>query len=146
MTSCLDCLLWGDGGGSSGLCCHLSPYWCLWPLLLLRAVMVSMVLDATKGHINVFGLYCYQRPFWGPWLILEAMWTPVIHTATRNQVEVHDPCCTDCRGARELLWQRYWWLQTHRRERETEWIILTAVLMVPPTSVHLIGGCPLDFL
>lgn len=35
-----------------GLCCHLKPYWCLWPVLPSKDMMVSVVHAVTRNHVK----------------------------------------------------------------------------------------------
>lgn len=62
-----------------GLCCHLKPCWCLWPVLPLRDMMVSMVCAVPIGH----------GPCGYPWSVLplEAMGMSVVHAVTRDHVK-----------------------------------------------------------
>lgn len=82
------------------LYCCKGPYWCLWPMsqrpcwwpwpvLQLKAMMVSVAHATIKGHVGAHGLYCYQRPCWAPWHVLmqESMCDVCGH------VNVCGPCC-----------------------------------------------------
>lgn len=79
---------------------------CLYSMLLLRAMLVSMALlqlramlvsvvhVATKGHWNVCGLCCHLNPCRCPWPILwpEAMLMSVVCAPIRGSVVGHGPC------------------------------------------------------
>lgn len=68
----------------SGLCFHWRP--CGWPLLLSEPMLISVACVASRSvtvaetPVDAQGLYCYWRPFWGPWSILlaETMWKSMI--------------------------------------------------------------------
>lgn len=108
-----------DGAFSKSLhgsCCHQRPDCCPWsmllsrlcwylwsgqaqqatliPVLLSKAMLVSVVQDATWCHVNVHGSCCCQWPSQSLWPVLqEAMLMSVVCAATRGQVAVHGPCC-----------------------------------------------------
>lgn len=42
--------------------------WCEWPVMTLRAMMVSMVHAVAGCHGDARGLYCHQISCWGPCL------------------------------------------------------------------------------
>lgn len=43
---------------------------CLWSILQLRSVLVSVVSVLTEDHTNVHCLCCLLKPCWCPWTIL----------------------------------------------------------------------------
>lgn len=65
-----------------GLCCHLKPCRCLWAVLPLGAMLVTVANDAVRGHADVCGL-CFYR----------AMKVYMVHAAVKAYIDVCGQCC-----------------------------------------------------
>lgn len=79
--------------------CHQMPLGCLWSILWIEAILISVGHAAMGSHIDMSGLRCYLRPwsclwFWmSPRALLGAIF--VTCAVVRNHVEAHYLCFYD---------------------------------------------------
>lgn len=62
------------------LYCHQGLWWCLWPVLQQRALLMYVVFTSTSDHAEVQGKCLCQRPCECLWFVLspETMWKSMI--------------------------------------------------------------------
>lgn len=91
-------------------CFSRGPYWCLWSVMPLEAMLTSMALvhAAARGHVTVSGLYSHRRPCWYLWSVVppKAMKISLVFVSAWSNIEacgthyyqgpcyIHSPCCS----------------------------------------------------